>query len=202
MRRLAMFLILLGSLVSLPAHAGRVVDVRVGAHAEKTRIVIELDQPSGYRIGQQEIPTAAGTVTELVVDNSDLMGNARDGAVKPSHFERLMQVLYVPNVMKAGLDAYYVRGDARTSSPEGVTVVLTNPPMGRRLIRDGTLGPLLDAFLSNAGRVLPRSGRMVWLSPAAQRTARVALAAGFHVTSGPEVDMGGFPARVQTLTRL
>ena len=44
------------------------VDVRVGAHAEKTRIVIELDQPSGYRIGQQEIPTATGTVTELVVE--------------------------------------------------------------------------------------------------------------------------------------
>jgi predicted RNA methylase len=94
-----------------------------------------------------------------------------------------------------------VRGDARTLKSDGVTVILTNPPMGRRLIRDGTLGPLLDAFLSNAGRVLPRSGRVVWLSPAAQRTARAAEAAGFHVTSGPEVDMGGFPARVQTLTR-
>lgn len=94
-----------------------------------------------------------------------------------------------------------VRGDARTARPEGVRVIVTNPPMGRRLIRDGTLGDLLDAFVANASRVLPRSGRVVWLSPAEERTARAAGAAGFGVEAGPEVDLGGFPARVQVLTR-
>jgi 23S rRNA G2445 N2-methylase RlmL len=91
--------------------------------------------------------------------------------------------------------------DARTLRPEGVRVILTNPPMGRRVIRDGTVGDLLEAFVAHAGRVLPRSGRVVWLSPAERRTARAARAAGFRVTPGPDVDMGGFSARVQILTR-
>jgi hypothetical protein len=36
------------------ARVARVVDVRVGVHADHTRVVIELDTPSGYQIARQE----------------------------------------------------------------------------------------------------------------------------------------------------
>ena len=52
-------------------------------------------------------------VTELVVDNGDVMGNARDGAVTAAHFERLLFVKDVPVLMQAGLGALYQRNDAR-----------------------------------------------------------------------------------------
>jgi hypothetical protein len=40
----------------------------MGAHAEKTRIVIELDRSASYRIGAQDIATSGVVVTELVVE--------------------------------------------------------------------------------------------------------------------------------------
>src|SRR5690606_4878486 len=67
-----------------------------------------------------------------------------------------------------------VHGDARVLSPRGVNLILTNPPMGRRVVRDGTVGALLEGFVAHAATVLPRGGRLVWLSPAERRTARAA----------------------------
>lgn len=52
-------------------------------------------------------------VTELVVDNGDVMGNSRDGSVRATHFERLLTVKDVPALMQAGLTAFYERNDAR-----------------------------------------------------------------------------------------
>jgi 23S rRNA G2445 N2-methylase RlmL len=94
-----------------------------------------------------------------------------------------------------------VRADALTFMPRGVTLILTNPPMGRRVARDGTIAELLDNFVLHAASVLPRGGRMVWLSPLDRRTESAARRAGFSVASGPEVDLGGFSARVQVFSR-
>jgi precorrin-6B methylase 2 len=106
------------------------------------------------------------------------------------------------NLARAAVDRVeLLRGDARTLSPGAVQLIVTNPPMGRRVTRDGTAGDLLDAFLANAARVLAPGGRLVWLSPFEQRTARAGLAAGFLLAPGPNVDMGGFSARLQTFTR-
>jgi predicted RNA methylase len=94
-----------------------------------------------------------------------------------------------------------VRADALTFAPRGVTSILTNPPMGRRVARDGTIAALLERFVVHAADVLPRGGRMVWLSVLERRTENVARSAGFEVTAGPEVDLGGFSARVQVFSR-
>ena len=105
------------------------------------------------------------------------------------------------NLDAAGLAAELREGDATRLTPPGVTLVITNPPMGRRLLRDRTLVTLLDAFVPHAAAVLSRGGRFVWLSPLPERTRRAAAAAGLELVSGRMVDMGGFEAELQTLRK-
>ena len=95
-----------------------------------------------------------------------------------------------------------VRADSRQHSPSGVTLILTNPPMGRRVARDGSLRPLLEAFVKHAARLLVPGGRLVWLSPLPELTARVAEQHGLLVRPGPDVDLGGFNARIQAIARV
>jgi uncharacterized protein with von Willebrand factor type A (vWA) domain len=73
--------------------------------------------------------------------------------------------------------------------------------MGRRVARDGSIATLLEGFVKHAARVLVPSGRMVWLSPLAAKTERAARSAGLRVIAGPDVDMGGFSARLQVFVR-
>jgi predicted RNA methylase len=106
------------------------------------------------------------------------------------------------NLDSAGVaGAQLVRASALSFAPPGVSLIVSNPPMGRRVARDGSLGDLLERFVQHAATVLVPSGRLVWLSPLEQKTARVAKSSGLDVLAGPDVDLGGFSARVQVLTR-
>ena len=107
------------------------------------------------------------------------------------------------NLQAARVDAELVHSDALAFTPPAVapSLIITNPPMGRRVARDGSLGTLLEAFLEHASRVLAPGGRVVWLSPLPDRTAQRARRLAFRVDAGPDVDMGGFTARLQRLTR-
>jgi predicted RNA methylase len=106
------------------------------------------------------------------------------------------------NASSAGVrDVEFVRGDALTLEPEGVTLILSNPPLGRRVARDGSVKALLAGFVAHAGRLLKSGGRLVWLSPFPRHTEAAARSAGFDVDAGPAVDMGGFDAHLQMLTK-
>jgi len=82
-----------------------------------------------------------------------------------------------------------------------VSLIISNPSMGRRVTRDGNLGGLLDAFLANAAPSLVPGGRLVWLSPFADRTAASARRLGLKVTRYEAVDLGGFSAELQKCER-
>ncbi len=97
--------------------------------------------------------------------------------------------------------AQLVHAGALEFAPPQPSLIISNPPMGRRVARDGSLALLLEAFVRHAAQVLRPSGRLVWLSPLERRTERVARELGMHVLEGPSVDLGGFSARVQVLTR-
>ncbi len=92
-------------------------------------------------------------------------------------------------------------GDATRHAPPGVTRIVTNPPMGRRVARDGSLADLLDAFIDHVARVLPAGGRLAWLSPLGGRTAARAEASGLRVVLRHSVDMGGFHSELQVAER-
>jgi hypothetical protein len=107
------------------------------------------------------------------------------------------------NLDAAGLSfARLVEASAIEFAPPSPSLILSNPPMGRRVARDGSLTELMDRFLAHAARVLRPGGRLVWLSPLAQRTERVSRQLGLDVTTGPNIDLGGFSAQVQICRRL
>lgn len=155
---------------------------RIGAETP-SRVVWDPFVGSGLELIER---ARLGPWTRLI--GSDLDANALDAAAA--------------NLSSAAVSGVeLVRADARTLRVQDVDLILTNPPMGRRVVRDGSLDDLLDAFIENAARALVSGGRLIWLSPNERRTARAATSAGLIVKNGPNVDLGGFFARLQVFTK-
>jgi hypothetical protein len=87
-------------------------------------------------------------------------------------------------------------GDALTARPAGVTCIVTNPPMGRR-VRRGDVTELLGRFVRHAAAVLPPGGRLAWLDPQPQRHAEVLRGLGLRPLVLRAVDMHGFYAQLE-----
>ncbi|MBC7173589.1 MAG: methyltransferase, partial [Polyangiaceae bacterium] len=107
------------------------------------------------------------------------------------------------NLDAAGVDrAKLIRADACTFQPEErPTLILTNPPMGRRVLDRTKTGPLYEAFLAHAAKLLRPGGRLAWISPRPQATARIAARVGLRATARRSVDMGGFNAELQVFVK-
>jgi len=108
------------------------------------------------------------------------------------------------NLEAAGARAVtLIQGDSTRLNPPGPapTLIVTNPPLGRRVQRGAGLGPMLDRFLEHAANVLAPGGRMVWISPFPERTRGVAEAHGLTLARSQEVDMGGFPGELQVFRK-
>ena len=100
------------------------------------------------------------------------------------------------NLAAAGIkNATLQVADATSCSPSGVTLIVTNPPMGRRVQR-GTHGELLERFVDHAAQLLMPGGALVWAAPDAQRLHARAERAGLVLDHAFTVDMGGFPAEI------
>lgn len=105
------------------------------------------------------------------------------------------------NIERAGLANVTLRqADARSHRIAGLTLALTNPPMGRRVLRARGLSGVLCQVVRNVAGQLSRQGRMVWLSPFPEATARAAADAGLAVERLGPVDLGGFTAELQRFT--
>jgi 23S rRNA G2445 N2-methylase RlmL len=98
------------------------------------------------------------------------------------------------NLAAAGVNAELVAADARVYAPPGVSLVITNPPLGRRLRGDAPA--LLEAFATHATAALARGGRLVWISPVPRRTEHV-LGRALTLASRRAVDLGGFEAALE-----
>jgi predicted RNA methylase len=98
------------------------------------------------------------------------------------------------NVTAAALTAELVEADARSFAPPGVTLAITNPPLGRRLRGDAP--SLLVEVAAHVARTLAPGGRLVWISPVPDRTAR-ALDPSMALFSRRAVDLGGFTATLE-----
>ncbi|MSP25098.1 MAG: hypothetical protein EXR75_08025 [Myxococcales bacterium] len=102
------------------------------------------------------------------------------------------------NLTAAGVAAELVLSDARRFTPKSpVTLVITNPPMGRRVLGLGELGPLFSELFAHAAKVMAPRGRFVWLSPFPADTERMARENGFVLSYQRRIDMGGFWAELQ-----
>jgi hypothetical protein len=135
----------------------------------------------------------------------ELVERARLGAYRELHgtdLDARALAAAQRNVEHAGLSGVRLeQADARTHRIEGLTLVLTNPPMGRRVLRArGLSGVLCQVVRNVAGQLVP-GGRMVWLSPFPDATARAAHDAGLRVERRASVDLGGFSAELQRYDR-
>ncbi|KYF84280.1 hypothetical protein BE11_01775, partial [Sorangium cellulosum] len=109
-------------------------------------------------------------------------------------------------IARENLDAAGARGaellqrDACGAPPPGdaPTLILTNPPLGRRVERTGELDAMLDRFVEGAARALAPGGRLVWISPFPERTDAIARRSGLRPEAMQRVDMGGFDAQIQS----
>jgi tRNA G10 N-methylase Trm11 len=78
-----------------------------------------------------------------------------------------------------------------------VTLIVTNPPMGRRSLRTTGTADLLDRFVAHAATVLVPGGRLVWIAPWPARARGAGERAGLTLEQARAVDMGGFDAEIQ-----
>lgn len=105
------------------------------------------------------------------------------------------------NLARAGITGASLEiADCMTLAPEGVNLILTNPPMGRRVHR-GTHIDLLERFVGHAARSLVPGGALVWLVPEPRAIEQRAAAAGLALDRAITVDMGGFPAELTVFVK-
>ena len=106
------------------------------------------------------------------------------------------------NLESAGLDRVeLLRGDAcELSIAGGVSAIITNPPLGRRVHRGVAQSLLCDA-LPNLARNLRVGGCLVWITPEPRRTAPVAEGVGLRLERWQRIDLGGFAATVERWRR-
>jgi predicted RNA methylase len=106
------------------------------------------------------------------------------------------------NLRAAGVRAELMLGDARrVRPPSRPSLVITNPPMGRRLLSREGVDEVFRSFVAHVASVLREDGRFVWISPLPAATSRYAREAGLLQKLQRDVDMGGFTAQIQVFAR-
>ena len=106
------------------------------------------------------------------------------------------------NLAAASVKATLTCMDARAfRAPVKPTLIISNPPMGRRVADIDSLRDVFAKVIARAAEWLPPGGRMVWLSPVPEETEALARQHGLHVTGRRDVDMGGFSAEMQRIER-
>lgn len=134
-----------------------------------------------------------GSGAELI--ERGLLGPAR--ALIGSDIDPRALAVARANCAAAGLDVRLEQRDALDAAPPDVTLILSNPPMGRRAVRTAGLDEKLDLFVAHAAAALAPRGRLVWMAPWPQRARAAALRAGLTLDYARAVDMGGFDAELQ-----
>ena len=161
--------------------AYRVADVPAASHPTIAAALAWLAQPTPRdRIWDP----FCGSGVELI--ECARLGGA---AVEGSDLDETALAAARENFTAAQLTAPLVRADARTHAPRGITVIVTNPPLGSRVQVDAIA--LLISCLPHFAAQLPRGGRLIWITPNAKRTGPFAEEAGFVRELRYAVDLGG-----------
>lgn len=103
------------------------------------------------------------------------------------------------NLAAAGLTATLTLADALTHTPPPLGLIITNPPLGRRL--RGDAASLLEDFAARVPRLLARGGRLAWITPSPERTAAVLRRGGLILGYARDIDLGGYEVRLERWSR-
>ncbi len=174
-----------------PRFAWRVADVSAASHPT---IAAALARIAGARPDDVVWDPFCGSGSELV--ERGRLGAAR--LIGSDLDSRALEAARA-NLSGAGLEAQLALADALSFDPGPVSLIVTNPPLGRRI--RGDAGALLERFVARAARLLVPGGRMVWITPAVGRTERAARDAGLTLDHRRIVDLGGYDAHLERWTR-
>ncbi|HEY8040056.1 MAG TPA: HEAT repeat domain-containing protein [Polyangiaceae bacterium] len=177
-----------------PRFAWRRGDVPAASHPT---IAAALARVAGVRADDVVWDPFVGSGAELV--ERGRLGPYR--SLRGSDLEPRALTVARENLTAAGLAADLELADALALAPAAVTLVITNPPMGRRASRTATLADTLDRFVAHAAAVLVPGGRLVWIAPWPQRARDAAARAGLTLAWSRLIDMGGFDAEMQRWIR-
>jgi hypothetical protein len=178
-----------------PRFAYRVAHVPASSHPT---LAAALARVAGARPDDVVWDPFVGAATELV--ERARLGPAR--ALYGSDADEDALARARDNLAAAGVTAELTRADARTFAPPlPPTAIITNPPMGRRVLDRHRTGDLYRDFLAHAAALLPPGGRLTWISPRADETLAVATPLGLRATYRQRVDMAGFWAEIQSFTK-
>ncbi len=178
-----------------PRFAYRVAEVPAASHPTIAAAIVHV---GGARAHDVVWDPFVGSGLELVE-------RARSGPYErmfgtdtsPAAITAAKENLASASVEKVTLD----KTDALAARIPGVTLIITNPPMGRRITRGESLDRLLVPFVTHAARTLVTGGRMAWITPSPRDTDRAAERAKLEIAQASTVDMGGFPGVLQLLIK-
>jgi hypothetical protein len=85
--------------------------------------------------------------------------------------------------------------------PQRPSLIVTNPPFGRRVARRNEVSRLYEALFHGAKECLRPDGRLLWISPLPDLTVGMAERAGFAVTLRRPIDLGGLDVEMQAFER-
>lgn len=97
------------------------------------------------------------------------------------------------NAGVAGVALRLERADATQFEGVRPTTILTNPPLGKRVLL-GENREVVRRFVVHAATLLPKGGQLVWVSPDPELLGRQARAVGLSREIEQPFDMGGFSA--------
>jgi predicted RNA methylase len=198
----------------------------VGVHEREGRLFVDLrpridDRRFAYRVADVPAashPTVAAALAivggvrpddvvwdPFVGSGMELCERARLGPYAALHGSDTSEVALegaLANLRSSGVEPRSMLvADARKHRVPDVSLIITNPPMGRRVERHSDLDKLLSEFVRNAAYTLVPGGRLVWLSPLGDRTARFGQAEGLEVERRGPVDLGGLATELQVMRK-
>lgn len=180
----------------------RRLDVPAATHPTLAALMAWLGRP---RAGEVVWDPFCGSGAELVEAAVLAPGlHLRGTDVSEPAIEAARANLAAASIETASVELW--RASALTVTPSHettpVSLVLTNPPMGRRVVvEEQGVRRLLRDFVSHVARVLAPGGRMIWLSPAPRASAEWGRRVGLVAEDVCRIDMGGFFTTVQALRK-
>jgi len=171
----------------------RVADVPAASHPT---VAAALARVGGARDGEQVWDPFVGSGAELCE-----RGRLGPCTLHGTDLDARALTAARANLGAAGLleRTTLIEADALQVKLPRIDLVITNPPMGRRL--RGDVAPLLAGLATRLPSVMARGGRLVWLNPRPAVTRPVLERGGLRLTYARDVDLGGYEARLERWDR-
>ena len=178
-----------------PRFAYRVADVPAASHPPLAAVLARI---AGVRSEDIVWDPFVGSGTELI--ERGLLGPT--AGLIGTDLEPRALTAAAKNAEAAGLASRIElrHADALACRSVRPSLILTNPPLGRRVARGEAMG-LTHRLLEHAATQLLPGGRLVWVSPDPDQHAQQAKRLGLRLSYEQRVDMGGFPSTIQRFER-